>query len=74
MGVHFDLCQDSGAPQAFFPNGRGAMTGVYEEVHCKDNWVGSMSGQQLWNGACVADENVGLWPTGHGCGNQGSPP
>ncbi|KAI0306088.1 hypothetical protein B0F90DRAFT_1814888 [Multifurca ochricompacta] len=29
--VHFDLCQESGASGAFFPSGRGALTGKYRK-------------------------------------------
>ena len=65
----FDLCHDSGAPDAFFPSGNGALTGTYEEVSCTE-WSGS-DGSSLWNGACLAEENISNWPS-TGCGNQGT--
>ena len=64
----FDLCQESGAYDAFFPKGRGALSGNYEEVSCSE-WSG-WDGPALWNGACLAGESVGLWPK-VGCGNTG---
>lgn len=69
--AHFDLCQDSGAPAAFFPSGNGALTGTYQEVPCTQ-WSGS-EGSSLWNGACLAEDNIGNWPS-TGCGNQGTAP
>ncbi|KAI0302987.1 RlpA-like double-psi beta-barrel-protein domain-containing protein-containing protein [Russula brevipes] len=69
MPMHFDLCQDSGAASAFFPSGRGAMVGTYEEVACSQ-WTGS-AGQTLWNGACLAAENAPFWPS-TACGNHGT--
>ncbi|KAF8261658.1 endoglucanase V-like protein [Lactarius quietus] len=66
--VHFDLCADSGASSAFFPEGRGAMKGYYEEVSCAE-WNG-WDGPDLWNGACLLGENAGFWPK-IGCGNKG---
>ncbi|KAI9431538.1 glycoside hydrolase family 45 protein [Lactarius psammicola] len=71
QSVHFDLCQESGASGAFFPSGNGALTGKYEEVPCT-HWSGS-EGSSLWNGACLADENTGTWPSA-GCGNKGTAP
>lgn len=70
--VHFDLCQDSGAPQAFFPKGRGALTGYYIEVSCT-LWAGSGEGNALWPGACLAPETAPNWPSS-ACGNQGTAP
>ncbi|KAI9440336.1 endoglucanase V-like protein [Lactarius indigo] len=46
--VHFDLCEDSGACDAFFPEKRGALSGHYEEVSCS-HWTG-WDGPELWNG------------------------
>ncbi|KAN0121000.1 endoglucanase V-like protein [Russula decolorans] len=69
--MHFDLCDLTGAPQAFFPPGLLAMRGVYQEVPCT-LWQGS-EGTPLWNGTCMADENAALWPT-PACGNEGSAP
>ncbi|KAH9004487.1 endoglucanase V-like protein, partial [Lactarius hatsudake] len=66
--VHFDLCQDSDADKAFFPAGRGALSGHYEEVSCSE-WSG-YDGPQLWNGACLAGESAQLWPM-TACGNTG---
>ena len=67
----FDLCQDSGAANAFFPSGRGALTGTYEEVSCSE-WSGT-DGSPLWNGACLSGENSPLWPSTTGsCGNKGA--
>ncbi|KAF8479527.1 endoglucanase V-like protein [Russula ochroleuca] len=68
MPVHFDLCEDSGAAAAFFPSGRGAMLGTYQEVLCTE-WKGS-EGSPLWNGACMAPVNAPLWPS-VACGNEG---
>jgi hypothetical protein len=67
----FDLCEESGAYSAFFPEGRGALSGHYEEVSCSQ-WSG-WDGQALWNGACLASESTGLWPK-VGCGNTGMGP
>jgi hypothetical protein len=64
----FDICQDSGASAAFFPSGRGALTGNFSEVSCKE-WSGS-DGHPEWNGACHAEESVDMWPA-VGCGNKG---
>jgi hypothetical protein len=64
----FDLCDLSGAPQAFFPAGRLAMRGYYQEVPCA-LWQGS-EGTPLWNGSCMADANAAFWPT-PACGNEG---
>ncbi|KAH9015924.1 endoglucanase V-like protein [Lactarius pseudohatsudake] len=52
------LCGDSGAPEAFFPSGRGALTGTYEEVPCSQ-WIGT-DGPNLWEGACLDGENACL--------------
>ncbi|KAH9988383.1 hypothetical protein BJV77DRAFT_1021677 [Russula vinacea] len=71
MPVHFDLCEDSGAAGAFFPSGREAMLGKYQEVPCTE-WQGS-EGSSLWNGACMAPVNAPLWPS-VACGNEGTPP
>lgn len=64
----FDLCQESGASDAFFTDGRGALSGNYEEVPC-DEWIG-YDGPELWNGGCLAGSSAGLWPS-VGCGNTG---
>jgi len=69
--VHFDLCEESGAPAALFPEGRGAMLGHYQEVPCQ-GWSGN-DGPDLWNGACLAGESAGLWPD-VACGNVGEAP
>ena len=66
----FDLCQDSGAANAFFPSGHGALTGTYEEVSCSE-WSGT-DGSSLWNGACLNDENSPSWPSTGSCGNKGT--
>jgi len=66
----FDLCEDSGADKAFFPNDRHALLGTYEEVSCSE-WSGS-DGETLWNGSCLAGENAGLWPATGGCPNTGA--
>ncbi|KAN0129831.1 endoglucanase V-like protein [Lactarius tabidus] len=72
--MHFDLCQDSGAAEAFFTTGHGAFTGSYRETNCK-NWAGSDSGNLLWNGACLDGEKARTWPKqGNGCPNKGTPP
>jgi hypothetical protein len=68
----FDLCQDSGAAEAFFTTGHGAFTGSYRETNCK-NWAGSDSGNLLWNGACLDGEKARTWPKqGNGCPNKGT--
>jgi hypothetical protein len=64
----FDLCIDSGAPNAFFPGERRAMLGTYEEVSCSE-WSGT-DGEEIWNGSCMAGESSGLWPA-QGCPNRG---
>lgn len=70
----FDLCHDSGAADAFFSNGHGALVGSYKEVSC-DEWEGSDSGNLQWNGACLKGEGAELWPsTSGGCSNQGTGP
>ncbi len=65
----FDLCQDTGTADAFFPSGHGALTGTYEEVSC-DQWSGT-DVPDLWNGACLTGESAANWPA-VGCGNQGT--
>ncbi|PIL24636.1 hypothetical protein GSI_12520 [Ganoderma sinense ZZ0214-1] len=69
--VHFDICEDTGGANAFFPSGHGALTGTYTEVSCSQ-WSGS-DGGSLWNGSCIKGESAGLWPA-VGCGNQGTAP
>ncbi|KAI0272303.1 endoglucanase V-like protein [Gloeopeniophorella convolvens] len=69
--VHFDLCEDTGAANAFFPSGHGALTGTYSEVSCSQ-WSGSDSGN-LFNGACLSGESAGNWPA-VSCGNKGTAP
>ncbi|KAI9440335.1 endoglucanase V-like protein [Lactarius indigo] len=69
--VHFDLCEESGAYDAFFPEGRGALSGYYEEVSCSQ-WSG-WDGPALWNGACLAGESAHMWPL-VACGNTGHAP
>ncbi|KAL1941305.1 hypothetical protein VTO73DRAFT_7517 [Trametes versicolor] len=69
--VHFDICEDTGGANAFFPSGHGALTGSYTEVSCSQ-WSGS-DGGSLWNGACIAGEKAGNWPA-TGCGNKGTAP
>jgi hypothetical protein len=66
----FDLCEDSGTGSAFFPSGRGAMLGTFEEVSCEGKWSGSEGGS-LWDGSCMANDTTPLWP-GRGCGNHGT--
>jgi hypothetical protein len=65
----FDLCEDSGAPQAFFEGSRGAMLGNYKEVSCS-RWRG-IEGERLWNGACMGNSTTPFWPE-RGCGNVGT--
>ncbi|KAH9988387.1 RlpA-like double-psi beta-barrel-protein domain-containing protein-containing protein [Russula vinacea] len=67
--MHFDLCEDSGAPQAFFEGSRGAMLGNYKEVSCS-RWRG-IEGERLWNGACMGNSTTPFWPE-RGCGNVGT--
>lgn len=64
----FDLCDLSGASQAFFPAGHQAMKGNFQEVPCA-LWKGS-AGTPIWPGSCMADENAAFWPT-PACGNEG---
>ena len=64
----FDICQDTGGASAFFPSGRGAMTGTFKEVPCSQ-WSGN-NGHSLWGGACIAGETAQNWPS-VGCGNTG---
>ena len=64
----FDLCDLTGASQAFFPGTRLAMKGYYEEVSCT-LWQGS-DGYPIWNGSCMADPKAAFWPT-PACGNRG---
>ncbi|KAI0286078.1 hypothetical protein BGY98DRAFT_944853 [Russula aff. rugulosa BPL654] len=71
VSMHFDLCDLTGASQAFFPGTRLAMKGYYEEVSCT-LWQGS-DGYPIWNGSCMADPKAAFWPT-PACGNRGSAP
>ncbi|KAH9056732.1 endoglucanase V-like protein [Lactarius vividus] len=71
MSVHFDLCTDTGAADAFFPPGRGALTGTYEEVSCSQ-WTGT-DGPSLWDSACLDGESADNWPA-VACGNKGTAP
>ncbi|KAH9983946.1 endoglucanase V-like protein [Russula vinacea] len=71
MPMHFDLCEDSGAANAFFPSGLGAMLGTYQEVPCSD-WNGGV-GSSLWGGSCMAPDDAPNWPS-VACGNEGTPP
>ncbi|KIM44561.1 glycoside hydrolase family 45 protein, partial [Hebeloma cylindrosporum] len=66
---HFDICEDTGGADAFFPSGLGALIGNFTEVSC-NQWSGS-NGGALWNGACLAGETAGNWPA-IGCGNEGT--
>ncbi|EPT00417.1 hypothetical protein FOMPIDRAFT_160854 [Fomitopsis schrenkii] len=70
--VHFDICEDTGGAAAFFPSGHGALTGSYTEVSCSE-WSGSDE-SQLWTGACLSGQSASFWPSGTGCGNQGTAP
>ncbi|KAI0286107.1 endoglucanase V-like protein, partial [Russula aff. rugulosa BPL654] len=69
--MHFDLCDLTGASQAFFPPGRQAMRGTFQEVSCT-LWQGS-TGTPIWNGSCMAPQDAPFWPT-PACGNRGSAP
>lgn len=64
----FDICEDTGGSNAFFPSGHGALTGTFQEVSCSQ-WSGS-DGGSLFNGACLSGETAGNWPS-VGCGNKG---
>jgi len=68
---HFDICDDTGGSNAFFPSGHGALTGTFQEVSCSQ-WSGS-DGGALWTGACLSGESAGNWPA-TGCGNKGTAP
>ncbi|RDB23946.1 Endoglucanase-5 [Hypsizygus marmoreus] len=68
---HFDICQDTGGANAFFPSGHGALTGTFTEVSCSQ-WSGS-DGGALWNGACLDGSTAANWPA-VGCGNKGTAP
>ena len=65
----FELCTDSGAPGAFFPDEKTAMLGTHEEVSCND-WSGS-DGEKISDKACMTGESAGLWPN-TGCSNSGA--
>ena len=69
----FDICEDTGAAAAFFPSGRGALTGHFTEVSCSESyeWPESDDGAEAWNGACLAGETAANWPA-VGCGNRGN--
>jgi len=71
--VHFDLCEDSGASEAFFTSGRGAFTGSYTEVPCSQWSSTGADGPSLWDGACLSGESAANWPS-VSCGNQGTAP
>ena len=66
----FDVCKDTGGASSFFPSGHGALTGTFNEVLCSQ-WTGTNRGA-LWNGACLAGETAGDWPS-VGYGNQDMP-
>ena len=65
----FELCTDSGAPGAFFPDSKTVMLGSYEEVACS-GWSGS-DGEKTSDNSCMSGEGVGLWPN-TGCSNSGA--
>jgi len=69
--MHFDLCDDTGTGNAFFPSGHGALTGSYQEVSCSQ-WSGS-DGGTIFTGGCLSGESASNWPS-TGCGNQGTAP
>jgi hypothetical protein len=71
MPVHFDICEDTGGSEVFFPAGHGALLGSFTEVSCS-LWSGT-DGSSLWLGSCIKGENAPLWPS-TGCGNQGLAP
>lgn len=64
----FDMCELSGASQAFFPPNLRAVYGTYQEVPCT-LWQGSQ-GTPIWNGSCMAPDNAAFWPA-QSCGNEG---
>ena len=65
----FDLCDLTGASQAFFPDQNHlAMRGEFQEVPCT-LWQGD-NGTSLWNGSCMAPTNAPFWPV-PACGNEG---
>ncbi|KIK61647.1 glycoside hydrolase family 45 protein [Collybiopsis luxurians FD-317 M1] len=66
---HFDICEDTGGANAFFPPGHGALLGTFTEVSCSE-WSGA-DGASLFNGSCIKGESAAFWPGGIGCGNQG---
>jgi len=70
--ANFDICEDSGAKDAFFTNGLGMCLCAWQEVSCSE-WSGSSTNTQWWNG-CLAS-SPSLWPSTSGsCANNGSPP
>ena len=72
--ANFDLCEDSGAKDAFFTdaNTLGMCLCAWQEVPCSE-WSGSSTNTQWWNG-CLAS-SASLWPSTFGsCANNGSPP
>ncbi|KAF9054448.1 endoglucanase V-like protein [Panaeolus papilionaceus] len=68
---HFDICQDTGGANAFFPSGHGALTGTFTEVSCS-RWSGS-DGGSLFTGSCLSGESASNWPS-TACGNKGTAP
>ncbi|KAJ7777452.1 endoglucanase V-like protein [Mycena metata] len=69
MPVHFDICEDTGGSEVFFPSGHGALLGTWSEVSCS-LWSGS-EGAPLFQGACISGQSAPLWPS-TACGNQGA--
>jgi len=68
---HFDICDDTGGGNAFFPSGHGALLGTFTEVSCSQ-WSGS-DGSSEFTGACLSGESAALWPS-TACGNKGTAP
>ncbi|CAL1714201.1 unnamed protein product [Somion occarium] len=69
--VHFDICEDTGGSNAFFPSGHGALTGSFTEVSCSQ-WSGS-NGSPQFTGACLSGDTAPNWPS-TACGNKGTAP
>jgi hypothetical protein len=74
--ANFDICADSGASTAFFPDKIGAVFCAWQEVSCSE-WEGTLDKDSeyiYYPGGCLPAE-PGLWPNAdNGCPNHGSPP
>lgn len=83
----FDLCEDTGASNAFFPSGTQERTrpvdiSILTNISGHGALTGSFTevscsewsgseGSAEWTGACLSGQTASLWPSGVGCGNKG---